>query len=73
MTFASIVVIEMTETVEISLCFYLIENLFTSYDLLVYMRGKGFEASGVMRENSRKRCSITEQKLMRKEVRSFGK
>ena len=52
LTLGSRVVIKMTNMVENPLSHsYFFDNLFTSYDLLVHLRERGFEATGTMREN----------------------
>eukprot|EP00106_Octopus_bimaculoides_P000585 XP_014768027.1 PREDICTED: piggyBac transposable element-derived protein 3-like [Octopus bimaculoides] len=70
LTLGSRVVLQMLEVVEdlLSHCVYF-HSLFTSYDLLVHLLGKGFEETGTMRENRLKICPLKDSQLMKKENR----
>lgn len=45
------------------------DNLFTAYDLLVYLRHLGFRATGTMRENRTLKCPLQPTNIMKKEPR----
>ena len=70
LTSGSRVVIKMTNMVENPLSHSnFFDNLFTSYDLLVHLREKGFEATGTRRGNRLKKFPLPESKILKKEVR----
>ena len=64
------VVLQMLEVVEEprSHCIFF-DNLFTSLDLLTYLRDKGFLATGTMRDNRLEKCPLKDSKQMKKESR----
>ena len=45
------------------------DKLFTSLDLLTYLREKGFLATGTMGDNRLKKCPLKDSKQMKKESR----
>lgn len=46
------------------------DNFFTSYNLLVDLKQKGFRATGTIRENRTKKCPLRSAKEMKKEERA---
>uniref|UniRef100_A0A0L8IF49 PiggyBac transposable element-derived protein domain-containing protein n=1 Tax=Octopus bimaculoides TaxID=37653 RepID=A0A0L8IF49_OCTBM len=45
------------------------DNLFTGYELLVHLRELGFQATGTVRENRLKKCTLMEAKELKKQNR----
>jgi DNA excision repair protein ERCC-6 len=47
------------------------DNYFTSHDLLVQLKNKGFRATGTVRENRLKQCPVASDKLMKSKERGY--
>ena len=70
LTLGNRVVIKMTNMVENPLSHSIFfDNSLTSYDLLLHLHERGFEATGTMRENRLKKYPQPESKIMKKDVR----
>ncbi|XP_071056085.1 piggyBac transposable element-derived protein 2-like [Onthophagus taurus] len=45
---------------------FFFDNYFTSYPLMVYLKGKGIRATGTIRENRTQKCPTMDSKTMKK-------
>lgn len=70
LTLGSRVVLDMLDCVSNPASYWIyFDNLFTSRDLLIYLRKLGYRATGTLRENRLQKCPIKDSKSLGKEDR----